>query len=101
MKETSTKELLDMLLSRLHIDGNYPLAVVHREWMEIIGPDIAAHTRILDIRGKILIIEADHPTWASMAMMRKRQVIGRIKRQFPELGITQMQVRSSDGSKRL
>lgn len=93
MKEKSTKELLDMLLSRLHIDENGPLATVYHEWMEIIGPDIASHTKIMDIRGRVLIIEADHPTWASMALMRKKQVIGRIKRQFPELGITQIQVR--------
>jgi hypothetical protein len=49
MKEKSTKELLDMLLSRLNIDEQGPLATVHREWMEIVGPDIAVHAKILDI----------------------------------------------------
>lgn len=99
MKEKTTKELLDMLLSRLNIDQDNPLAIVHREWMEVIGPDIAAHSKILDIRGKTLVVEADHPTWASMILMRKKQVVGRIKQQFPELGITQLQVRMrSDGN---
>ncbi|MDD3822324.1 MAG: DUF721 domain-containing protein [Sphaerochaetaceae bacterium] len=93
MKEKSTKELLDMLLSRLNIDEQGPLATVHREWMEIVGPDIAVHAKILDIRGKVLIIESDHPTWSSMIHMRKKQIIGRIARQFPELGISQIQVR--------
>ena len=94
MKEKTTQELLDMLLARLHIDDSNPLAVIYHEWMEIVGPDIAAHTKIFDVRGKVLVIEADHPTWASMVMMRKKQIIGRLKRQFPELEISQLQVRS-------
>lgn len=94
MKEKTTQEILDMLLSRLQIDQSNPLMEIHRGWMEIIGPDIASHTKIFDIRGKVLIIEADHPTWASMVMMRKKQIIARIKAQFPELGVTQLQVRT-------
>jgi predicted nucleic acid-binding Zn ribbon protein len=100
MKEASTKELLDMLLARLHVDESNPLTAIHHEWMEIIGPDLAVHTRIVDIRGHVLVIEADHPTWASMAMMRKAQIVGRLKRQFPELGITRLQVRSGDPGRR-
>lgn len=94
MKEKTTQEVLNMLLSRLHIDDSNPLMSIHRDWMEIIGPDIAAHSKIFDIRGKVLIIEADHPTWASMVLMRKKQILGRIKAQYPELGVTQIQVKT-------
>lgn len=94
MKEKTTQEVLDMLLSRLHIDDSNPLISIHHDWMEIIGPDIAAHSKIFDLRGKVLIIETDHPTWTSMVMMRRKQILGRIKAQYPELGVTQIQVRT-------
>lgn len=94
MKEKTTQEVLNLLLSRLKIDESNPITTVYHEWMEIVGPDIAVHAKIFDVRGKVLIVEADHPTWASMVMMRRKQILARLKRQFPELGITQIQVRS-------
>jgi predicted nucleic acid-binding Zn ribbon protein len=98
MKEKTTQELLEMLLSRLNIDESNPLMSMHRSWMEIVGPDIAAHAKLFDIRGKVLVIETDHPTWSSLILMRKRQIVARLKAQFPELGISQLQVRSKSNS---
>lgn len=94
MKEKTTQELLEMLLSRLHIDESNPMMGVHRSWIEIVGPDIAPHTKIFDIRGKSLIVETDHPTWSSLLLMKKKQIIARLRAQFPELGITHIVVRS-------
>lgn len=95
MKEKTTQEVLSLLLSRLHIDDSNPLFAINQGWMEIIGPDIATHTKIMDLRGNVLVIQADHPTWASMVMMRRKQILSRLKAQFPELGVTQIQVRTN------
>lgn len=94
MKEKTTQEVLQMLLARLHIDESNPLMSIHRNWMEIIGADLATHTKIVDVKGRTLVIETDHPTWSSLVMMRRKQITARIKAQFPELGITQISVRS-------
>ena len=98
MKEKTTQEVLEMLLSRLNIDESNPLMGMHRSWIEIVGSDIATHSKIFDIRGKVLVIETDHPTWSSLVLMRKKQILARLKAQFPELGITQLQVRSNSNS---
>ena len=97
MTEKTTKELLDQLLSRLQIDDNDPIVSIHHEWIEIVGHDLASHAKLKDIRGKVLIIETDHPTWSSMVMMKRKQILARVKAQFPELGVTQVQVRTSSG----
>jgi predicted nucleic acid-binding Zn ribbon protein len=94
MKEKTTQEILQMLLSRLKIDESNPLVSMHQAWMEIVGPDIAAHTKIADIRGKVLVVETDHPTWSSMVLMRKKSILARIRAQFPELGITQVSIKN-------
>ena len=94
MKEKTTQELLEMLLSRLHIDETNPMMGIHRSWMEIVGRDIAVHAKILDIKGRSLIIATDHPTWSSLLLMKKKQIIARVQAQFPELGITHIVVRS-------
>ena len=94
MKEKSTQEVLQMLLARLQIDESNPLMAIHRNWMEIVGPDLAVHAKMVDVKGKTLVIETDHPTWSSLILMRKKQITARIAAQFPELGITQISVRS-------
>lgn len=94
MKEKTTKEVLDVLLARLHCDESNPLAKACRIWAELAGPDMAIHTRIADVRAHVLIVEADHPTWASLIMMKRKQLLARIQGQFPELQIRQLQVRT-------
>lgn len=37
-------------------------AVLSR-WVEIVGKEIAAHARALDIQDGVLILEADHGAW--------------------------------------
>lgn len=93
MSEKSTNEVLELLLQRLKIDKGGPISQLHLRWGEIIGYDLINHVKLLDLRGKVLIIEADHPTWSSIIMMRREEIIGRLKAQYPQLGITQIQVR--------
>ena len=94
MNDTPLKDLLDILLSRLHIDVDNNLAQMMREWIEIVGPDIAPHAKIYEIRNTTLIIETDHPAWSNIILMKKKQILARVHAQFPELGIKGLSVKS-------
>lgn len=67
-----------------------------RSWQPIVGERIAAHSQPVDVRGRTLIVEADHPGWVQMVIMRRAHVVGELKRRFPELGITGIAVRVVD-----
>ena len=72
MNDKPLQELLDLLLSRLHIDNSNSLAQMMREWIEIVGPDIAPHAKLYEITNNILIIETDHPAWSNIILMKKK-----------------------------
>ena len=69
-------------------------------WQSVAGERIAAHAQPVDIRGHTLIIEADHPGWVQMVMMRRERIIGELSRRFPELKITGISVRLADPARR-
>jgi len=93
VSEKDTKDVLDMLLARLHCDESNPYARLSRNWMEIVGPDLAPHMKIMDVRGHSLVLVADHPAWTNLVLLRKRQIIARVQAQYPQLDITQLQIR--------
>jgi predicted nucleic acid-binding Zn ribbon protein len=57
-------------------------------WKEIAGENIAAHSRIVELEKSVLRIEADHPGWIQILQIRQKNILGRVRRKFPALGIT-------------
>lgn len=100
MVEKTTGELLDMLLARLHCDESNPLAAVYRQWIELVGSDMAAHARIVDVQNRVLVVEVDHPAWGAKLVMNRKRVLARMQTKFPELGISSLQVRASHDERR-
>ena len=94
MNENPLKDLLDILLSRLNVDVENDFAQMMREWVEIVGPDIAPHAKIFEIRNNILVIETDHPAWSNIINMKKKQILARIATQFPDLGVKGLSIKS-------
>lgn len=51
---------------------------VFTKWPEIVGDDVAAHSRPLSIDGHTLIIAAEDSTWASELRWLENEVISRV-----------------------
>ena len=57
-------------------------------WERAAGDRLSAHSRPVDVRNGIVIVEADHPGWVQLLQLEQRRILEAIKRSFPELGIT-------------
>ena len=57
-------------------------------WGRAAGERLSAHSRPVDVRNGIVIVEADHPGWVQLLQLEQRRILEAIKRSFPELGIT-------------
>jgi predicted nucleic acid-binding Zn ribbon protein len=90
-----SKQVLEMVLQRLHISADNPKVAVGMNWRDIIGPRLFPHVKIVDIKGKTLVLRADHPSWAQIAMMQKKKVLAGINRTYPSLGIGDIQILST------
>jgi len=57
-------------------------------WERAAGERLSAHSRPVDVRNGIVIVEADHPGWVQLLQLEQKRILDAIKRSFPELGIS-------------
>ncbi len=63
-----------------------------RSWAQIAGTDVAAHSKIEDIRGGVVYVSVDHPGWIQMIQMKKNSLVKTIQQRYPELEITDLRL---------
>jgi len=61
-----------------------------RSWAKVAGQDAAAHSKVEDIKGSVVVIQVDHPGWIQMIQMKKKPILKKIQNLYPELGITDL-----------
>ena len=83
-------DLLKQVLARAGVDPGAPEARIYQVWDDILGHDLAGRARLRDIDRGRLVVEVDHPAWMHLVQMRQRQILRRVARRFPALGITRM-----------
>ena len=83
-------DLLNEVLARAGFDAHAPEARIYRVWDDILGHDLAGRARLRDIDRGRLLVEVDHPAWMQLVQMRQRQILRRVARRFPALGITRL-----------
>lgn len=57
-------------------------------WKAIAGDQCAAHSRISDLKGTLLIVEADHPGWIQILQTKQATLLKLIQRKYSDLTIT-------------
>jgi hypothetical protein len=62
-------------------------------WKEIVGPDLAAHTKPADIRDGNLIIFTDHQGWMQKLNFSKRNILAILRKRYKELAIKNILMR--------
>ncbi len=65
---------------------------VFEAWPELVGEETAEHLKIKDIKGKVLLLEADHPGWIQVAQLKKKGFLEKIKEKFPDKNITTIKI---------
>jgi len=70
---------LDRLLGSMRAPSVDVLGAVFGRWSEIVGPDLAAHTRPAAIDGEKLVVVADDPVWASEFRWLEKELIARVE----------------------
>ncbi len=74
-----------------------------------LGKNLVSHSRIVDLKNGILLVEADHPAWIQTLKIYQKYILNGLRRNIPELKIESMVFRirgsnvqiHSDDSERL
>lgn len=52
------------------------------------GINLASHSRIVDFKNGIILVEADHSSWLQMLQLHKKYILSSLQKRFPELRIS-------------
>ncbi len=83
---------LGNLLDNLTTDLGWKPALAQSEvlvaWPELVGPDIAARTRVAGIDDHTLTVLCESTAWATQLRLMSGEVLTKLIQSFPESGIT-------------
>jgi len=80
-------------LRRYGLDERMEERAALLRWKEIVGEDIAAHSRAVDLVDKVLVLEADHGAWRQELTMLVPMIIEKFNALFGEGTVTDVQWR--------
>ncbi len=60
---TPVGRAVERAVRSLGLGGRLQEVTLLERWAEIVGPVVAAHAQPREVRGGVLIVEIDHPTW--------------------------------------
>jgi predicted nucleic acid-binding Zn ribbon protein len=55
----------------------------------------AGYSRVKELEGSVLLVEADHPGWIQILTTKKKELLNSIHRRFPQLSVTEISFRLS------
>jgi predicted nucleic acid-binding Zn ribbon protein len=74
------------------------LQAVFSDWPSVAGEALAAHTRPVVVRDRVLVVAAEDPAWATEARYRQADVLRRIAERAGEGVVERVEVRVRDRS---
>ncbi|MBA7621137.1 hypothetical protein ES703_28494 [subsurface metagenome] len=80
-------EILKSLLDEEGKRNAHLYSSFFRGWQKIVGTSLAEHSRVYDIKNKILLVEVDHPGWLQRLHFKKRAILRLVRKLYPELDI--------------
>ncbi|HEY9054720.1 MAG TPA: DUF721 domain-containing protein [Rectinemataceae bacterium] len=65
-------------------------------WSALAGSRLAQHSRPVDVRHGILVVEAEHQGWIQLLMFQQEKILRSIGEKYPELGLKGMAFKLGD-----
>ena len=73
------RDSVDDVVRSLHGTSARSLAGVFGRWEEAVGPQVAAHARPVSLVDGCLVVDVDHPTWATQLRFLETDLLTRLR----------------------
>ncbi len=83
---------------RLGMPDSEVLAAVFSRWEALVGPDVAAHAAPRSLRDGCLVVEVDHPAWATQLRYLAGQLLAQVRAEAGADAVTSVRVSVASGS---
>lgn len=92
--------LLSAAAGRFGLDDAGAVGSVWRKWLELVGPDVAAHCEPTSLRSGVLRIRADSPVWAHEIGYLADEIKGRVNGLLGRDAVTEVRIWSGPSKTR-
>ncbi len=93
-------KILQALFERLNIRDEHGYARLFSTWRgvcdEVSSRGLADHSSIVDVRHGAVIVAVDHPGWLQVLQFYHAQLLEKLQRRFPDLGLKAIHFHISD-----
>ena len=86
-------DLLDDSLKRLGLVEPLRARGAIEQWEEIVGPQVAAHARALEVTGTILHVQVDHSAWLAQLRLLTPVILEQLNARLGEATISNVSLR--------
>lgn len=92
---TSLRAILRGAARTLGVERAANAATITETWAEVVGPAAAAHSRILGVRGTVVLAEAEAGPWAQDLSAQRGRYIAEINRRCGGEVVTEIRFRQT------
>lgn len=93
--QNDVKKLSDLIVNYLDKAGLFEqskVLEVYASWASIVGEKQAAHSKLIDIKHQIALIEVDHPGWSQQILLNKKYILRNFQKKYPQLEVKNISV---------
>ena len=66
-------------------------------WSAVAGEDVAAHSKVTNIKNGVLFVEVDHPGWIQMIRLEEKKILSRIAQRHSGVAIRSLRIVTDGG----
>lgn len=91
------KELVNRVFENID-NKNKPVQMINA-WKQVVssiyenGPQMADHSRLVDYKNGVLLVETDHSGWTQLLQLNSKYILKGLRMKFPDLEIKSLQYR--------
>lgn len=85
--ESNARELITRLINSIGARDDQGIVPFVTDWSRIVGADLAAHSRVLDVRNGAVVVGLDHPAWLQTMHFKQEKIVATIQRSYPSLDV--------------
>jgi hypothetical protein len=89
----SIKASLDHVARSLGGPDSGSLSGLFGHWDDLVGPQLAAHTRPLSLTSGVLVVAVTEPAWATQLRFLEGELVGRFREALGEGVVDRVEVR--------
>lgn len=85
-------DIIKKYFETLNIDKKTGTVSIFRGWNAIVDSGLASHSKVIEIEKSVLFVKVDHPGWAQTIIFKKKNILRKIKKKYPNLNVKDIRV---------